>query len=69
MFKKYDLILLYDSKFAKFPGKLCMHWLGPYVVKEVTDAGVVQLAKLNGDPFLGRVNGNRLKLYMGWPTT
>ena len=25
-----DLVLLYDSKFAKFPGKFCMHWLGPY---------------------------------------
>ena len=45
-----------------------MHWLGPYVVKEVTDGGVVQLAKLNGDPFPGKVNGSRLKLYMSGPT-
>lgn len=29
-FKEGDLILLYDSKFAKFPGKFRMHWLGPY---------------------------------------
>lgn len=68
-FKENDLVLLYDSKFEKFPGKLCMHWLGPYVVKEVTDGGVVQLAKLNGDSFLGRVNGSCLKLYTGGPTT
>ena len=31
-FKVGDLVLLYDSKFAKFPGKFCMHWLGPYQV-------------------------------------
>ena len=29
-FKVGDLVLLYDSKFMKFPGKFCMHWLGPY---------------------------------------
>ena len=64
-FKENDLVLLYDSKFKKFPGKLRMHWLGPYVVEEVTDGGAVQLTKLNGDPFPGRVNGSFLKLYMG----
>lgn len=42
-----------------------MHWLGPYVIKEVTDGGMVRLAKLNGDPFSSRVNGSRLKLYIG----
>ena len=25
IFKVGDLVLLYDSKFMKFPGKLCMH--------------------------------------------
>eukprot|EP00253_Pinus_taeda_P014849 PITA_14849 len=68
-FKKDDLVLLHDSKFEKFPGKLRMHWLGPYIVKEVTDGGAVHLAKLNGDPFSGKVNGSPLKLYMGRPTT
>lgn len=68
-FKKDDLVLLYDSKFKKFQVKLCMHWLGPYVVKEVTDGGAVQLAKLDGDPFPGRVNGRLLKLYIGRSTT
>lgn len=63
-FKENDLVLLYDSKFEKFPGKLRMHWLGTYVVKEVTDGGAIQLAKLSGDPFSGRVNGSLLKLYM-----
>jgi len=64
-FKENDLIFLYDSKFGKFSGKHRMHWLGPYVIKEVFDGGMIQLAKLNGDPFPGRVNGSHLKLYMG----
>lgn len=42
-----------------------MHWLGPYVAKEVTDGGVVQLVKLNGEPFSSKVNGSRLKPYTG----
>ena len=58
-----DSVLLYDSKFDKFQGKLKMHWLGPYVVKEVIDRGAVQLVKLNGEPFPGKVNGNHLKPY------
>ena len=36
IFKVGDLVLLYDSKFVKLPGKFCMHWLGPYQVKHVT---------------------------------
>ena len=62
-FKVNDLVLLYDSKFDKFPGKIQMHCLGPYVIKEITDSGAVQLMKLNGDPFSGKVNGSQLKPY------
>jgi hypothetical protein len=40
-----------------------MHWLGPYVIRFVTDAGVVQLEKLNGEVVEGLVNGSQLKLY------
>eukprot|EP00253_Pinus_taeda_P028612 PITA_28612 len=40
-FKENGLVLLYDCKFEKFPGKLRMHWLGPYVVKEVTNGGAI----------------------------
>jgi hypothetical protein len=29
-FNKGDLVLVYDSKFMKHPGKFRMHWLGPY---------------------------------------
>ena len=28
-----DLVLLYDSKFTKFPRKFQIHWLGPYIIK------------------------------------
>jgi len=62
-FKVNDLVLLYDIKFDKFPGKFWMHWLGTYVVKEITGGGAVQLVKLNGELFLGKVNGSRLKPY------
>jgi len=40
-----------------------MHWLGPYVIKEITNGGVVHLVKLNGDPFPIKVNGSQLKPY------
>jgi len=38
-------------------------YLAITIIKEITDGGVVQLVKLNGDPFPGRVNGSRLKPY------
>jgi hypothetical protein len=38
-FKEGDLVLMYDSKSIQHPGKLRMHWLGPYKVKIVTDGG------------------------------
>lgn len=58
-FKVNDLVLLYNRNFTKFN----MHWLWPYIVKEIIDGSTVQHAKLNGEPFLGKVNGSRLKLY------
>lgn len=51
-----DLVLLYNSKFTKFLGKFQMHWLGPYIIKEIIEGGAVQLVKLNGEPFLGKLN-------------
>lgn len=66
--KVNDLVLLYDSKFDKFLGKFRMRWMGPYVIKEVTDRGAVQLVKLNGEPFPVKVNGSWLKPYMGCMT-
>ena len=62
-FQQGDLVLLYDSKFMKFPGKFKTHWKGPYIVQRVTDGGAVQLAKLNGEILPSMVNGSRLKKY------
>jgi hypothetical protein len=62
-FQTGDLVLLYDSKFLQHPGKFQMHWLGPYVIRYVTEAGVVQLEKLDGEVMEGLVNGSQLKLY------
>ena len=58
-----DLVLLYDSKFIKFPGKFKTHWLGPYQIQQVTEGGVVQLNQLNGVLLPTWINGSRLKLY------
>ena len=68
-FKVNDLVLVYDSKFVKFPRKLKIHWLGPYVIKEITDGGAVQLMKLNGELFPRKVNGSRLDPYTGGSAT
>ena len=40
-FQNGDLVLLYDSKFMKFPGKFKRHWKGPYIVQKVIDGGAV----------------------------
>ena len=61
--KEGDLVLMYDNKFARFPGKFRMHWLGPYQVKHVTEGGAANLAKLDGTMMPTMVNGSRLKLY------
>jgi hypothetical protein len=39
-FQVGDLVLLYDNKFMQHPGKFRMHWLGPYVIQQVTKTGV-----------------------------
>ena len=66
-FKVDDLVLLYDNKSDKFPRNFRMHWLGPSVIKEITNGGAVQLVKLNGEPFPGKVNVNWLKPYTNNP--
>jgi len=62
-----DLVLLYDSKFLKHPRKFRMHWLAPYVIRFVTNVGVVQLETLKGELLGGFINGSRLKLYKDNP--
>ena len=52
---------MYNSNFFKHPGKLKTHWLGPYVVKEITDGGEVKLEKLDGIEVRGLINGRLTK--------
>ena len=42
-FQRGYMVLLYDIKFAKHPGKLQTHWLGPYVIHFITDEGAIYL--------------------------
>jgi hypothetical protein len=62
-FKQSDLVLVYDSKFIKHPGKFKTHWLGPYEISYVTEGVVAQLKTLNGAWKEGMLNGSWLKLY------
>ena len=63
-FQQGDMVLLYDSKFVNHPGKLQMHWLGPYVINFITDGSVVHLQQLGGAMLPKLVNGSQLKPYM-----
>ena len=40
-FQVGGLVLLYDSKFFKHPGKLRTHWMGPHVVINITEGGAI----------------------------
>jgi hypothetical protein len=57
-------MLLYDNKYQKHPGKLQMHWLGPFIVVEIRESGAVKLAQLDGVLRPGWVNGTCLKPYL-----
>jgi hypothetical protein len=41
-----------------------MHWLGPFIVVEIWESGVVKLAQLDGVLHLGWVNGACLNPYL-----
>lgn len=67
VFKEENLVLLYDSKFVHHPRKLNMHWLGSYIVNEITDGGKVRLATLSSEYLPRYVNGIWLKPYRDDP--
>jgi hypothetical protein len=62
-FKKGDWVLLYDSKFQHFPGKLQTRWLGPYEINEFHDNGTITLSTIKGSESSFWVNGHLLRLY------
>ena len=55
------MVLIYDSKYFKHLGMLQMHWLGSYLVADITDSRTVQLVQLYGILRPGWVNGALLK--------
>ena len=61
-FKKWDQVLLYDSKLHLFPGKLKLRWTGPFTVHEVYTNGAVELLN-SKDNRVFKVNDQRLKAY------
>ncbi|KAD7478070.1 hypothetical protein E3N88_01206 [Mikania micrantha] len=63
-FRKGDQVLVYDSRLRLFPGKLKSKWKGPFVVHEVFPHGAVEL---ESEGRTWKVNGHRLKLYIGGP--
>ena len=40
-FQHGDMVIIYEKKFLKHPGKLQMHWLGPYIINDITNEGAV----------------------------
>ena len=58
-----DLVLLYDSRFQKFPDKFKLHWMGPYQVQIAHGNGSFALVDFEDTPLLTRINGYRLKKY------
>ncbi|XP_070013258.1 uncharacterized protein [Nicotiana sylvestris] len=66
-FKPGDMVLLYNSRLQLFPGKLKSRWSGPFRVVEVFPSGAVEIAS-EKDSHIFRVNGQRLKLYIGVST-
>ncbi|XP_047251364.1 uncharacterized protein LOC124886581 [Capsicum annuum] len=62
-FKKEDLVLLSNSRVKLFPGKMKSKWSVPFKVNRVNSSGVVELENEDGSTF--KVNGKRVKLYIG----
>ena len=62
-FRVRELVLLYNSRLKRFPGKLKLRWSDPYTVVAVTPFGAMTLKTNYGDEF--KVNGQRLKHYLG----
>ncbi|OAE25047.1 hypothetical protein AXG93_1939s1040 [Marchantia polymorpha subsp. ruderalis] len=47
LLQKGDLALLYDSRHARFPGKLHLRWMGPFKVVDVFPNDSIQLTDLS----------------------
>ena len=62
-FKVGEYVLLYNSHFRFFAGKLLSKWEGPCVIKEVCRSGAIKINNPEGtNPKV--VNGQRIKHYI-----
>ena len=62
-FKFGEYVLLYNSRFRFFAGKLLSKWEGPYVIEEVYHSGAIKNNNFEGtNPKV--VNGQRIKHYI-----
>lgn len=44
-FKSGYMVFMNENKFMKSPGKLKIHCIRPYIIKEIMDGGTVQLCE------------------------
>ena len=62
-FKVREYVILYNSHFKFFAGKLLSKWEGPYVIEEVYRSGAIKINNADGtNPKV--VNCQRIKHYM-----
>ena len=62
-FKVGQYVLLYNSCFRFFAGKLLSKWEGPYVIEEVYRSGAIKINNFE-DTNPKVVNGQRIKHYI-----
>lgn len=62
-FHPVQLVLKYNGRNELCPGKLKVHWPGPYKIREVGKNGAVKLSTMDDNPIRDLVNGSKLKLY------
>ena len=55
-------MLLYNSRFRLFTGKLKSRWSGPFEITRVFTYGAVEISNRKSEPF--KVNGWQLKTYL-----
>jgi hypothetical protein len=60
--KEGDWVLVYDSIYKKFKGKLHTRWLAPFKVKTIHENGSLELLNIKNEPLETRINGFRVKL-------
>ena len=60
-FKIGDKVLLFNSRYRLFPGKLKSKWSGPFQVQHVYPYGAIEIWSEETGAF--KVNGQRLKIY------